>query len=79
MKKKKFFSLQFLRKINILLPKEDILDQFDQIITPLLNLKSKINKKNRILSKTRDILLPKLINGEIDVSDLDIKVPIEAT
>ena len=30
--------------------------------------------KNQNLRKTRDLLLPKLISGEIDVSDLDIHI-----
>lgn len=30
--------------------------------------------KNANLRKTRDLLLPKLISGEIDVEEMDIKV-----
>ncbi len=30
--------------------------------------------KNRNLRRTRDLLLPKLISGELDVADLDIDV-----
>jgi len=37
-----------------------------------------INNKNYILRKSRDLLLPKLISGEVDVSELDISVPEEA-
>jgi len=31
-------------------------------------------KKNNILRQTRDLLLPKLISGEIDVENLDIRI-----
>jgi type I restriction enzyme S subunit len=31
-------------------------------------------KRNRFVGRTRDLLLPKLISGELDVSELDIEV-----
>ena len=34
--------------------------------------------KNTTLRRTRDLLLPRLISGEVDVSELDIAVPEEA-
>ena len=36
-------------------------------------LKHRLQVKNRNLRKTRDLLLPKLISGELDVEDLDIE------
>jgi type I restriction enzyme, S subunit len=36
------------------------------------------SRKNSILRRTRDLLLPRLIFGEVDVSELDIAVPEEA-
>jgi type I restriction enzyme S subunit len=33
---------------------------------------------SRALRQTRDLLLPKLISGEVDVSELGIAVPEEA-
>ncbi len=36
-----------------------------------------ILKKNTKLRRTRDLLLPRLISGEVDVSVLDIAVPEE--
>jgi type I restriction enzyme S subunit len=36
-----------------------------------------LENKNLILKRTRDLLLPKLISGELDVSELDIKIPEE--
>jgi type I restriction enzyme S subunit len=38
--------------------------------------------KNSIVRQTRDLLLPKLISGQLDVEDLDIEIgeqPVEAT
>jgi type I restriction enzyme S subunit len=33
-----------------------------------------LTQKNARLRATRDLLLPKLISGEVDVSDLDINM-----
>jgi type I restriction enzyme S subunit len=37
-----------------------------------------LRAKNENLHRTRDLLLPRLISGEVDVSDLDIDVPAPA-
>lgn len=59
------------------LPKENYLKEFetieDKIFYSILNL----SKRNQNLRKTRDFLLPKLISGEVDVSELDIKISEE--
>ena len=53
---------------------QEIQDRFSNLVDPLRNLAMKLDKKNQNLRKTRDLLLPKLISGEIDVSDLDIHI-----
>ena len=53
-------------------PDRDILCQFDSIIAPLFRKIQNLAEKNTNLRQTRDLLLPKLISGEIDVSELDI-------
>jgi type I restriction enzyme S subunit len=35
-------------------------------------------ERNTILRQTRDLLLPRLISGKLDVSGLDIRIPEEA-
>ena len=64
---------------KILVPSKNLIKQFDQIIIPIFNEISNLLFKNQNLTKTRDLLLPKLITGKVDVSKLEIKVPeIEA-
>lgn len=70
----KFFSLNFLRNLKIVEPPKDLLHKFDNAVKPLIEERSILNKKNQNLLKTRDLLLPKLTSGEIDVSDLDIRI-----
>ncbi|MBF0106392.1 MAG: restriction endonuclease subunit S [Deltaproteobacteria bacterium] len=36
-----------------------------------------LRRKNDVLRRTRDLLLPKLISGELDISELDISIPEE--
>jgi len=58
-------------------PPLDIQEQFSARARPMLDLGNVIRDKNTTLRRTRDLLLPKLISGELDVSELDIKIPEE--
>jgi type I restriction enzyme S subunit len=60
--------------LNFVLPTKEIMKMFYDITNPLINEKILLLKKNKILRKKRDLLLPKLISGEIDVSNLDIAI-----
>ncbi len=66
---------KFLKGKKIIIPKEDIMETFNEIIKPIMMLIPLFRDKTINLHKTRDLLLPKLISGQVDVSDLDIKVP----
>ena len=67
---------KFLKSKEMIIPTENIIRLFDKIVRPIMKQINKLDQENRNLSKTRDLLLPKLVLGEIDVSDLDVKVPI---
>lgn len=66
----KYISLTELRKIPVLLPVCDLLHVFKEKIEPLLQMKQENINKNQSLVNIRDTLLPKLMSGEIRVSDL---------
>ena len=61
-----------LKKVEIVIPSADLLKEFDDIIQPLFaeirNNRNEITK----LSSLRDALLPKLMSGEIDLSNIDV-------
>lgn len=57
---------------EILLPSEDVLNQFDEITTPMVEQIANNRLENKRLSNLRDTLLPKLMSGELDVSDIDL-------
>ena len=54
----------------IMLPPDSVIEEFCQIVSPMYDLISKNIIENQSLAKARDIMLPKLMNGELDVSDL---------
>jgi len=58
---------------KIIFPSVDICNAFGELIKPMLQLRYKLEQKNKILQESRDLLLPKLISREIDVANLDIK------
>jgi len=61
-----------IEHMNFILPDKDLIKIFDDMGSPMINEILSFNKRNKILRQTRDLLLPKLISGELDVSDLDI-------
>lgn len=58
----------------IVVPPEILLNDFHQLSNGLFKEIDSLQRKNKLLEETRDLLLPKLMSGELDVSDLDIKV-----
>lgn len=68
-----------VRGLRVITAPEKITSEFDNLVEPLLALLISLAKRNLILSQTRDLLLPKLISGELDVSDLDITLPGEVS
>ena len=54
------------------LPNAQEMNQFDSLTSPLFATIVKNLRENELLAATRDALLPKLMNGEIDVSAVQI-------
>jgi len=54
------------------LPPDSIIEDFCQIVTPMYDLIASNIVENQSLAKTRDSLLPRLMSGELDVSNLDL-------
>ena len=58
--------------LTIILAQRNIIEKFDVIISPIVSEIFKLCIKNQTLKQTRDILLPRLISGEIDVENMEI-------
>lgn len=63
----------FLENEQILVPNDTIQELFKNITVPIFDEISLLGYKNQALKQTRDLLLPRLISGEIDVEKLEIK------
>ena len=62
----------FLESERVLVPNYNIQELFKKIIVPIFDEISLLGYKNQTLKQTRDLLLPRLISGEIDVENLEI-------
>ena len=60
-----------IKKIVILVPDENTLKKFEEFAGSLMGQWERNNNENIKLISLRDILLPKLMSGEIDVSNID--------
>lgn len=58
-------------------PPNKLVVKYDATVNKFYQLINKLRLKNLILQNSRDLLIPKLISGEIDVSELDIELEEE--
>ena len=56
-----------VHRIAILIPSVELIDQFTNIALPIYTQISKLELYNKRLVSARDLLLPRLMNGEIAV------------
>lgn len=61
-----------INNILIAIPTDSILKEFSTITKPMIENISNLRNQNEKLAQTRDTLLPKLMSGEIDVSNIKI-------
>ena len=65
-------SPDHVQSCKLVLPTDEFRQRYAGIVKSVRQQNDFLQKKNANLRQTRDLLLPKLISGEIDVSDLDI-------
>ncbi len=63
---------KIIKAMPFVVPTDDELMEFHNFASPLFAQIKVLQQQNRQLSQLRDMLLPKLISGEIDVSDINI-------
>jgi type I restriction enzyme S subunit len=61
------FNISALRSFALVTPPTKLLVQFEGITLPMLRQKQALTELNRNLRRTRDLLLPRLISGQIDL------------
>lgn len=60
-----------LNKVPVIIPSEAELLAFDSIVKPIFAQIRNLRTENKRLATVRDTLLPRLMSGEIDISDID--------
>lgn len=64
-----------LEGFDFLLPRKDIVGHYSHLAAPLHEQRDSLRAKSEKLKQARDLLLPKLISGKIDVSHFDHELP----
>lgn len=62
-----FVGLTFMRRYKLLVPKDDILEAFADKVLPIVEQKRLLHQKNLNLDAQRDMLLPRLMSGKLEV------------
>lgn len=65
-------SQQNLKKVPAIIPSKEALSSFDDLIQPIFAQIRNLRDENAHLADLRDTLLPRLMSGELDVSDTEI-------
>lgn len=72
-------TLDGLASLRVIGFDSSLAESFDEILRPMYDLVVSLHHKNANLRATRDLLLPKLISGEIDVSSLEDSINLNPT
>ncbi len=68
-------SQDLIKGYNVFLPTSDLISKYSVIVEPIHNEIKYIIKAITRLKQSRDMLLPRLISGKLDVEKLDIAFP----
>ena len=66
------FNQSDIKSFELRIPSINELLKFENIAAAMFEKRLSINRENRKLAELRDSLLPRLMSGELDVSNLDI-------
>ena len=65
-------SLTTIKSLPIAILSNESMKKYDDLVRPLFAMMKNNEEENRKLSNLRDTLLPKLMSGELDVTDIDL-------
>lgn len=65
-------SGSIMKSVPAVIPDSETISRFNDFAKPLLAEQQNLEEENRRLAQIRDSLLPRLMSGELDVSDLDL-------
>jgi len=70
-------TIESISYVPVLIPQKEVIEEFIDLLQDIPELVDYLYEKNKNLRQTQNMLLPKLFFGEIDVSDLNIKLASE--
>ena len=56
-----------LKSTKVIQPTKMILDRFEKMVSPIFEVIYKLTQKNKVLAEQRDLLLPRLMSGKLEV------------
>ena len=65
-------TTNILNAMQLYIPDDDTLRKFEQVVAPMYTVMQENEKQSTNLALVRDTLLPKLMSGELDVSEIDL-------
>jgi type I restriction enzyme S subunit len=74
----KELSKKTFRALPVLWPTDALLKSYENKTYPLIQQVRLIKKQNQELAKARDLLLPKLMSGQLDVSGIALPDEVAA-
>lgn len=67
-----------LNRIKVIYASKEVRFAFDKIVKPLFDLNFNLQNQNQLLKEARDILLPRLMMGVIDVDSLEVNEGLDS-
>ena len=65
-------TTDILNIMEVIIPPASVLEAFEELVAPMYKVMQENEVQSTKLANLRDTLLPKLMSGELDVSDIDL-------
>lgn len=65
---------QILNELLLLKPVRELLNEFDIVMMPMYEQIYNLMRKNNALREARDLLLPRLVSGQLDVREIEVEM-----
>lgn len=68
----------YAHSLPVLQPSNDVAEAFERLVRPVFEQVQQLTEQNAKLNRTRDLLLPKLMSGQLDVSGICLPEEVAA-
>lgn len=65
-------NLAMLREMPVVCPPRELQHKFERLVAPMIELIEQHQRTIARLASTRDLVLPRLVTGRLDISDVDL-------